>query len=106
MGGMSFFRIFKDTTEDTGHVAQPGHDGDRTWIRFDAKYRQPCVEFIRRNYPQWRDLALWRQVQLSGTANTAEVARRLGLPRWKVNRARKNIDGKILEQARKMAVEM
>lgn len=49
--------MFKETTEDTGNVGRPGHDSDRTWDRFYAKYRTECIAVVKSKYPQWANEA-------------------------------------------------
>ena len=53
-----------------------------------------------------RDLSLWTQVQLADTDNVAEIARRLGISRFKLSHAVRGIDSQILKIAMKTAEEL
>jgi len=46
-------RRFPNTTDDTGNIGKPGHDGERSWNRFVAKYQTPVIEFLTDKYPQY-----------------------------------------------------
>ena len=49
-----FARLFRTTTPRTSRVGQPPYDNAETWNRFFAKYRQPCLDFVRLKYPAWQ----------------------------------------------------
>jgi len=46
-------RRFPNTTDDTGNIGKPGHDGERSWNRFVAKYKTPVTDLLTDKYPQY-----------------------------------------------------
>ena len=50
-------RLFKTTTEDSSNVGKKDHDTSKTWLKWYAKYREPCIKFIALKRPQWKDEA-------------------------------------------------
>ena len=42
---------FRTTSEDTGNVGKPGHNGNATWAKFYKKYFPPVESFIATNFP-------------------------------------------------------
>jgi len=46
-------RRFPNTTDDTGNIGKPGHDGERSWNRFVAKYKSPVIDLLTDKYPQY-----------------------------------------------------
>lgn len=50
-------KLFRTTSDDTGNIGRPGHDTERTWQKFYAKYRNSCITFLQHDYPQWANEA-------------------------------------------------
>lgn len=49
--------LFSTTSDDTGDIGKPGHNSDKSWTKFYAKYRAPCMTVIKYDYPQWANEA-------------------------------------------------
>ena len=50
-------RLFKATTEDSSNVGKVNHQSSKTWLKWYAKYREPCIRFIALKRPQWKNEA-------------------------------------------------
>ena len=50
-------RLFKTTTEDSSNVGKVKHESSKTWLKWYAKYREPCIRFIALKRPQWKNEA-------------------------------------------------
>lgn len=50
-------RLFKTTTEDSSNVGKVKHQSSETWLKWYAKYREPCIRFIALKRPQWKNEA-------------------------------------------------
>ena len=50
-------RLFKVTTENSSNVGKRGHQSSKTWLKWYAKYREPCIRFIALKRPQWKNEA-------------------------------------------------
>ena len=50
-------RLFKTTTADSSNVGKVKHQSSKTWLKWYAKYREPCIRFIALKRPQWKNEA-------------------------------------------------
>ena len=50
-------RLFGTTTEDSSNVGKKDHQSSKTWQKWYAKYREPCIRFIALKRPQWKNEA-------------------------------------------------